>query len=173
MALREIRIMGDPILRTPAESVSAFDEEIQTLAQDMLDTMYGASGIGLAGPQVGVSKRVIVLDLGESDEEGYGAVALVNPRVVESSRKKDRAPEGCLSIPGLEDVVERPASVKVEAYTPQGEAVTIEADGLFSRALQHEIDHLDGILFVDRLTPLKRRLALKRWQKSRAAEVAS
>lgn len=173
MAFREIRIMGDPVLRTPAEEVSEFDGEIKALAEDMLETMYGASGIGLAGPQVGVSKRVIVLDLGESDEEGHGAVALVNPRVVETGKKTDRAPEGCLSIPGMEEVVERPASVKVEASTPAGEPVTIETQGLFSRALQHEIDHLDGILFVDRLSPLKRRMALKKWRKSQAEEVAS
>jgi len=173
MAVREIKILGDPVLRAPAEEVSEFDDEIQTLAEDMLETMYRASGIGLAGPQVGVSRRVIVLDLGESDEDGHGAVALVNPRVVAATKKTDRAPEGCLSIPGMEEVVERPASVTVEGFTPQGEPVTIEADGLFSRALQHEIDHLDGVLFIDRLTPLKRRMALKKWQKSRAEEVAS
>jgi peptide deformylase len=173
MALREIRILGDPVLRAPAEEVREFDEEIQTLARDMLDTMYRASGIGLAGPQVGVSKRVIVLDVGQAEEEDGGPVALVNPKVVESSRKRDRAPEGCLSIPGMEEVVERPASVTVEAFTPEGEPVTLEADGLFSRALQHEIDHLDGVLFIDRLSPLKRRMAIKKWQKSRAEEVAS
>lgn len=173
MTVREIKILGDPVLRAPAEEVSEFDEEIQTLAEDMLETMYRASGIGLAGPQVGVSRRIIVLDLGESDEDGHGAVALVNPQVVAATRKTDRAPEGCLSIPGMEEVVERPASVTVRGFTPQGDAVTIEADGLFSRALQHEIDHLDGVLFIDRLTPLKRRLALKKWQKSRAEEVAS
>jgi peptide deformylase len=173
MAFREIRILGDPVLRAPAEEVLEFDVEIQNLAKDMLETMYRASGIGLAGPQVGVSRRVIVLDVGEADGEEVGPVALVNPRVVESSRKRDRAPEGCLSIPGMEEVVERPASVTVEGYTPQGEPVTIEADGLFSRALQHEIDHLDGVLFIDRLSPLKRRMAMKKWQKSQAEEVAS
>jgi peptide deformylase len=173
MALREIRILGDPVLRAPAEEVREFDEEIQTLARDMLDTMYRAAGIGLAGPQVGVSKRVIVLDVGQADEEDGAPVALVNPRVVEFSRKRDRAPEGCLSIPGMEEVVERPASVTVEAFTPEGEPVTLEADGLFSRALQHEIDHLDGVLFIDRLSPLKRRMAIKKWQKAQAEEVAS
>ena len=100
-------------------------------------------------------------------------MALVNPRVVTATKKTDRAPEGCLSIPGMEEVVERPASVTVQGFTPQGESVTIEAEGLFSRALQHEIDHLDGVLFIDRLSPLKRRMALKKWQKSRAEEVAS
>ena len=173
MALREIRILGDPVLRVPAEEVLEFDEEIRTLAEDMIETMYRAAGIGLAGPQVGISRRLIVVDLGEADEEGVGPIALVNPRVVESSRKRDRAPEGCLSIPGMEEVVERPASVTVEGFNPRGEPVTIEAQGLFSRALQHEIDHLDGILFIDRLSPLKRRMALKKWQKSQAEEAAS
>ena len=173
MALREIRILGDPVLRVPAEEISEFDEEIQTLAKDMLETMYRASGIGLAGPQVGVSQRILVLDLGDADERDFGPVAVVNPRVVESSRKKDRAPEGCLSIPGMEEVVERPATVTVEGYTPEGKPLSLEADGLFSRALQHEIDHLDGILFIDRLSPLKRRMALKKWQKSQTEEVAS
>jgi len=173
MAIREIRILGDPVLRIPAEEVPSFDGEIQALAKDMLETMYRASGIGLAGPQVGVSRRVIVLDLGEAEEDDAGPVALVNPRVVESGKEKDRAPEGCLSIPGMEEVVERPSSVRVEGFTPQGEAVSIEATGLFSRALQHEIDHLDGVLFIDRLSPLKRRMALKKWQKSQAEEVAS
>ncbi|MGW8267190.1 MAG: peptide deformylase [Longimicrobiales bacterium] len=173
MATREIRILGDSVLRVPAEEVLEFDEEIQTLAKDMLETMYRAAGVGLAGPQVGVSRRIIVLDLGESDEEGVGPLALVNPRVVESSRKRDRAPEGCLSIPGMEEVVERPASVTVEGFTPGGEPVDIQADGLLSRVLQHEIDHLDGVLFIDRLTPLKRRMAVKKWQKSQAEEVAS
>jgi len=173
MAIRDIRILGDPVLRIPGEEVLEFDEEIQALAKDMLETMYRSAGVGLAGPQVGVSRRVIVLDLGESDEKGTGPLALVNPRVVESSRKRDRAPEGCLSIPGMEEVVERPASVTVEGFTPRGEPVTIQAEGLLSRVLQHEIDHLDGVLFIDRLTPLKRRMAVKKWQKSQAEEVAS
>lgn len=175
MTIREIKILGDPILRTPAEEVSEFDEEIQALAEDMLETMYRASGIGLAGPQVGVSRRIIVVDLGEAEDEDeeHGPVVLVNPRVAESSKKTDRAPEGCLSIPGMEEVVERPASVTVEGFTPEGDPVTIQAEGLLGRALQHEIDHLDGILFIDRLTPLKRRMALKKWQKNRAEEVAS
>jgi peptide deformylase len=173
MAIREIKILGDPVLRVPAEEVIEFGPEVQDLARDMLETMYRASGIGLAGPQVGVSKRVVVVDLGESDEDGHGAVALVNPRVVESTKKTDRAPEGCLSIPGMEEVVERPVAVTVEAFTPGGEAVSIEADGLFSRALQHEIDHLDGVLFIDRLSPLTRRMALRKWRRSRGEEVAS
>ena len=149
---------------------TVFGEELQQLVKDMLETMYHAHGVGLAAPQVGLSQRVLVVDLGESDEDGHGPVALVNPRILESSKKKDRAPEGCLSIPGMEEVVERSATVSVEARTPEGDEITFEASGLFSRVVQHEIDHLDGILFIDRLSPLKRRMLLKKWQKSREEE---
>ena len=127
----------------------------------------------MAAPQVGISQRVLVVDLGESDEDEWGSVALVNPRVVEAGRKKERAPEGCLSIPGMEEVVERPDTVTVEGKTPTGEDVSLTASGLFSRVVQHEIDHLDGILFIDRISPLKRRMLLKRWQKSREEEAVS
>jgi len=166
MSFREIRILGDPVLRVPAEEVSHFGEELAKLAEDMLDTMYRASGVGLAGPQIGVSERIIVLDPAAVEDGEPAPLALVNPKVVEASRKMDRAPEGCLSIPGMEEIVERPSSVTVEAKTPHGDPVTIEATGLLSRVLQHEIDHLDGVLFIDRLSPLKRRLALRKWHKA-------
>ncbi len=173
MAVREIKLLGDPVLREPAEVVAELDDEVRTLVKEMFETMYLAEGIGLAAPQVGVSTRVLVVDLGEADEDGGGAVALVNPRVLESSRKKDKASEGCLSIPGIEEIVERPETVTVEGTDPDGEFLTMEVSGLLSRALQHEIDHLDGILFIDRVSPLKRRMLLKKWQKSRAEEAAS
>jgi peptide deformylase len=173
MAIREIRILGDPVLRRPADEVAHVDGEIEDLVEDMLETMYHASGIGLAAPQVGISRRVLVIDLGEADEEGAGAFALVNPRVVEATRQTARGPEGCLSIPGMEEVVERPESVTVEALDPRGHPVIVKASGLLSRAVQHEIDHLDGVLFIDRLSPLKRRLLLNKWNKVRAEEVAS
>jgi len=170
MAVREIKILGDPVLREPADEVGEVDEEVQTLLKDMLETMYRAGGIGLAAPQVGVSRRVIVVDLGEGSEEGVGPVALVNPRVVQSSKKTDRAPEGCLSIPGMEEIVERPADVTVEGLDPEGDPVVMEVSGLLSRAIQHEIDHLDGVLFIDRISPLKRRLLMKKWHKNREEE---
>lgn len=173
MAIREIRILGDPVLRQLADEVAEVDGEIEVLVEDMLETMYHASGIGLAAPQVGVTQRVLVIDLGEADEDGVGAFALVNPRVVEATRKTSRGPEGCLSIPGMEEVVERPEEVTVEALDPQGRPVHLKASGLLSRAVQHEIDHLDGVLFIDRLSPLKRRLLLNKWHKSRLEEVAS
>jgi peptide deformylase len=167
MSVKEIKILGDPVLRKPAVEISEFGEELESLARDMLETMYKSSGIGLAGPQIGISERIIVVDISASDEEEGGPLALVNPRVVESSRVTDRAPEGCLSIPGMEEVVERPSAVTVEGATPSGEPVAIDAEGLLSRVLQHEIDHLDGVLFIDRLSPLKRRMALRKWKKTR------
>ena len=164
MSLRDIVIMGDPVLRQSAEEVDTFDEELETLVSDMFETMYAADGIGLAAPQVGILRRVLVVDLRREDEPD-ARVALVNPRVTWQSQETDRQPEGCLSIPGLEDVVERPVSVRIEGYDPEGLAVALEVDDLYARALQHEIDHLDGILFVDRVTPLKRRMLLKKWKK--------
>ncbi len=172
MAIREIKLLGDPVLREPAQEVVDLGEDVKVLVKDMLETMYHAEGIGLAAPQVGVSSRVIVVDLRGAEEDPVGLVALVNPRVVESSRKKDRAPEGCLSIPGMEEVVERPSSVTVEGLDPEGEPVFLEVSGLLARALQHEIDHLDGVLFIDRVSPLKRRMLLRKWQKSREEKVA-
>jgi peptide deformylase len=173
MAIREIKILGDPVLRQPADEIQEFDAELADLVQDMLATMYHANGIGLAGPQVGVSRRVLVVDLGEADEDGVGAIALVNPKVTQVSRKTDRSAEGCLSIPEMEEVVERPSNVTVEGFEPDGTPRVLEVGGLLSRALQHEIDHLDGILFIDRISPLKRRMAMKKWRKSRSEEEAS
>jgi peptide deformylase len=173
MSLREIRILGDPVLREPAQAVGELSDGIRDLVEDMFETMYHAEGVGLAAPQIGISDRVIVVDVRSADEDGVGALALINPRVVEFSRATDREPEGCLSIPGMEEVVERPSTVTVEGLSPDGEDVTLEVSGLLSRAIQHEIDHLDGILFIDRVSPLKRRLLMRKWQKSRAEEEGS
>jgi peptide deformylase len=166
MAVRDIRFLGDEVLRTPAEDVTELGPEIERLIDDMWATMYHAEGIGLAAPQIGVSLRVMVIDVRESDEEGGNRLALVNPRIVEASKKMAKGVEGCLSIPGMEEVVERPKSVRVVGTDPSGTPVEVEADGLFARALQHEIDHLDGVLFIDRISPLKRRLLLKKWRKA-------
>lgn len=165
MAVREIRTLGDPVLRRPAEEVGTVTEEVRRLVEDMLETMYRAEGVGLAAPQVGVPLRVIVVD---THEEGAIPFGLIDPRLVETSRETERAEEGCLSIPGLAEVVERPARAVVEGLTPEGELRRIEADGLLARVLQHEIDHVDGILFLDRVSPLKRRMLLKKWRKLQA-----
>jgi peptide deformylase len=168
MALREIRIFGDPVLRERAQELEAFGPDLEELVQDMFETMYHASGIGLAAPQIGLSVRVMVVDVPESEEEEGGRFALVNPRIVAVDEQTERAPEGCLSIPGLEEIVERPATVVVEGRDPAGARVTVRASGLLSRALQHEIDHLDGVLFLDRVSALKRRMLVKKWKKAQA-----
>lgn len=174
MAIREIELLGSEVLRTPGEEVESFDEELRSLVDDMFRTMYHAEGIGLAAPQIGVSLRVFVIDIPEDHvEEGQEAfrAAVVNPEIVSVSEETEKAPEGCLSIPGLEGVVDRPVAVEVQAVDPEGEPFRIEASGLVARALQHEIDHLDGILFIDRVSPLKRKMLLKKWKKSRDERV--
>ena len=170
MAIREIVYMGDPVLRAPAEDVTVFDEDLGALIRDMFETMYHADGIGLAAPQVGLSLRVIVVGLrGHDDGElKKQPLALVNPIVTWESKEVAKQSEGCLSIPGLEEVVQRPVSVRVEAKDPDGNDIIVEADDLLARALQHEIDHLDGILFIDRVSMLKRRMLLKKWKKIEA-----
>ncbi|MFW6330478.1 MAG: peptide deformylase [Gemmatimonadota bacterium] len=167
MALLEIRLMGDPVLREEAVDVPAVDDGIRALTRDMFDTMYESDGVGLAANQVGVTRRVIVVD---PREEGVPPRALVNPRVVSTGSEMERAEEGCLSIPGIREVVERKAQVVVEALDLDGEPIRIEAEGLHARVLLHEIDHLDGVLFLDRLSPLKRKMALKKWKKARAEQ---
>ena len=170
MALLKIEQLGAPVLRKPAGEISEIDEEVRTLVEDMFATMYHAEGIGLAGPQIGVSRRLVVIDI---REEGVERLALINPRIVESSKETETEEEGCLSIPGVSAPVERQTRVVVEALNAEGHPVRIEGEGLLGRCLQHEIDHLEGILFVDHLSPLKRRMLLKRWKNLRAAESAA
>jgi peptide deformylase len=162
MSIREMRFLGDPVLRERAAEVDAVTDDIRTLIRDMFDTMYAEEGVGLAAPQVGLGQRVIVVDPREEDIEPF---ALVNPRIVYFSQELERGEEGCLSIPGLKEIVERSVAVRVEALDPEGDAVSIEAEGLLARILQHEVDHLDGILFIDRVSALKRKMLLNRWQK--------
>jgi peptide deformylase len=170
MAIREIVLMGDPVLRARAQEVVKFDAALAALVRDMFDTMYHAEGIGLAAPQIGVSERVLVVDVRDRDDRAPGRIALINPIIVSASDETDRVAEGCLSIPGLEEIVERPWSVEVEGRDVQGGPVRVEADDLLARALQHEIDHLDGILFPDRVSPLKRKLLQAKWKKLREEE---
>ncbi|CAN5822722.1 peptide deformylase [soil metagenome] len=164
MSVREIRYLGDPVLRQEAQPVSEMTEDIRRLIEDMFDTMYAEDGVGLAAPQVGVSQRVIVVDAREPEQPPF---ALINPVILEVAGEIERDEEGCLSIPGLKEIVERPAIVRVEGTNRDGERVVMEADGLLARVLQHEIDHLNGVLFIDRVSPLKRKLLLSRWQKVR------
>ena len=127
----------------------------------MLETMYAAEGVGLAAPQVGISKRLFVMDVGDPDIEPR---AVINPVIVESTGS-ERGEEGCLSLPGLIGVVERLASVVMEGLDLDGQPIRIEADDLLARCIQHEIDHVDGVLFIDRMSPLKRKMLLSKWKK--------
>lgn len=161
MAVRKIEMLGSEVLRRRAEEVADVDDDLRALIRDMYETMYEAEGIGLAAPQIGVPQRVIVVDVREEDST---PMALINPRIIESSAGKEKAEEGCLSIPGVASIVERPAEVIVEATSEDGEPIRIEADGLLGRCLQHEVDHLDGVLFIDRLSALKRNMVLKKYR---------
>ena len=164
MAILEIRYLGDPILRRETRPVESFGDDLARFIDDLLDTMYAAEGVGLAAPQVGDERRVTVIDVGEL-RDGTEAIVLANPRIVER-RGEVRSEEGCLSIPGVIETVDRAAEVVVEYQDHRGETRTIEGADLLSRALQHEIDHLDGILFIDRLGPLRRRLAVREFRKA-------
>lgn len=154
--------MGDPVLRVKAESVTKVTDEMRALIRDMFDTMYAEEGVGLAAPQVGMSHRIIVVDPHNEEAESF---ALINPEILEASKDTEKNEEGCLSIPGVRDLVERSLTVRARGMTLDGKIVEMEAAGILSRILQHEIDHLDGILFLDRLSPLKRKLLLAKWQK--------
>jgi len=165
MSLLKIELLGSDILRRRADEIAGPDEELDRLIADMFETMYENKGIGLAGPQVGVPRRVIVVDVNDEAGEKLGPFALLNPRIVESGGELDKHEEGCLSIPNVTGVVERPWHVVVEGLNPAGEPVTVEADGMLARCLQHEIDHLDGVLFIDRLSPLKRNMLLRKYRK--------
>ena len=169
MPVREIVLLGDPILRERAAEVEDFDEALGDLVRDMFLTMAAAEGAGLAAPQIGISRRVLVADV-SSEEEPNGRVALVNPTILEVGGEEDRASEGCLSVPGVSEVVSRPDRILMEGFDPRGDPMRIEATGLLSRVLQHEVDHLNGVLFFDRISALKKRMLLKKYRKLRAEE---
>jgi peptide deformylase len=149
MALRNIRKLGDELLRKRSREVDGVNQRILTLLDDMVETMNSADGVGLAAPQVGILKRVVVIDVGE------GVIKLINPEIIEAEGSQYDV-EGCLSVPGEQGEVERPNKVKVKALNENGEEITIQGEGLLARALCHEIDHLDGILFVDKATKLEK-----------------
>ena len=159
MPIRPVRIYGDPVLRRKALPVEAFDDALRSLVSDLYDTMAAYEGVGLAGNQIGVAQRVFVLDVKDDDEQ-HVRVAVVNPRITARSGK-DENEEGCLSIPGIWGEVARPARVTLVGQDEHGAPLQIEAGGMLARAIQHELDHLDGVLFVDKLSALKRQF-LKR-----------
>jgi peptide deformylase len=157
-------MMGDPVLRETAQPVPEVNDELRRLVSDMFETMYAAEGVGLAAPQVGLGIRVIVVD---PHDEVTKPFALFNAEVVSTGSETEKSEEGCLSIPGIRDIVERPATCLVEAVDIDGKPVRMEAEGMLARILQHEVDHLNGVLFLDRLSPIKRRMAMARWRKTR------
>ena len=159
MAVLSVRRYGDPLLRQKARPVKAIDDEIRALIGDMVETMHHQVGIGLAAPQVGIPLRLLVMDDGRR-----GVRPLVNPVIVERQGSV-KAEEGCLSLPGIFAEVERSEWVRVEALDGDGEPVSLEARGLQARVIQHELDHLDGVLFIDRLPPMARDRIKRRIQK--------
>jgi len=182
MALRPILIIPDKLLRTKAAKVEKVTPEIRKLVEDMFETMYDAPGIGLAAVQVGVAKRIVTMDLGkrthdggrdDEDETGDGEEeevknprVFINPEIVWSSEDKSTYEEGCLSIPEIHEDVERPARVKVKFLDLDGKAHEEEADGLYATCIQHEIDHLNGVLFIDHISKLKRDRIVKKFAKA-------
>jgi peptide deformylase len=164
MAIREILVVPHPILKQVSQTVDRVDDDLRALMDDMLETMYAAPGIGLAAIQVGVPKRVIVMDLARPEEEKQPRY-FVNPEIVWASEETAPYEEGCLSVPEIYDEVERPARVKLRYLNYQGERIEEDADGLYAVCIQHEMDHLNGVLFIDHLSRLKREQAVKKVKK--------
>ena len=173
MAIRPILEVPDPRLKTVSTPVETFDDELRTLVADMFETMYDAPGIGLAAIQVGVPKRVLVIDLQEQeDEEGKPIKAprvFINPEILDPSTEQSLYNEGCLSVPDQYAEVERPASIRARWQDLDGKVHEEAMDGLMATCLQHEMDHLEGILFIDHLSRLKRQMVLKKLEKMRKA----
>ena len=157
MAILEIATLPDPVLRRKAKKITTFDKELQTLIDNMVETMRKAPGVGLAAPQVSISSRLVVIEYGEEDEDGKETspkklYAVINPEIVQMSEEVENGVEGCLSIPGIVGEVERATKITVKGLNRFGKPVKITAEGWLARIFQHEIDHLEGILFPDRAT---------------------
>jgi peptide deformylase len=168
MAIREILTVPNPVLKQVSAPVEGVDDDLRALMDDMLETMYDAPGIGLAAIQIGVPERVIVMDLAREDEDRQPRY-FVNPEIVWASDETQAYEEGCLSVPEYFDEVQRPAKVKLRYLDYRGEAVEEDAEGLFAICIQHEMDHLNGVLFIDHLSRLKREQAVKKVKKLTAA----
>jgi peptide deformylase len=164
VTVRALHLLGSPVLRKKAAPVARVDDAVRALVDDLLETMRAARGVGLAANQVGVARRVAVVDVGEEDPP---PLVLINPVIVERAVELETAEEGCLSIPEIFGDVERAARVVVQALNRDGEPYRVAAGGYKARAIQHEIDHLDGILFLDHLSAVKRGLLVAKWKKAR------
>ena len=157
--------LPDPILRKVSTPVETVDDDLRTLLDNMLDTMYDAPGVGLAGIQVGVDKRILVLDVSDKEGEGRQPICMVNPEIVSRSDTMRPHEEGCLSIPDVLVEIERPAEVVVRYIDRDGKLQELNAEGLLATAVQHEIDHLDGRLIIDFLSTLKRNMVIRKFRK--------
>jgi peptide deformylase len=172
MAIRDILVVPDPRLKTVSAPVAVVDDSLRALMDDMLETMYAAPGIGLAAIQVGEPVRVIVMDIDQRDGERNPRY-FVNPEILWASEETQPYEEGCLSVPDIYDEVERPAHVKLRYMNYAGETVEEDAEGIFAVCVQHEMDHLDGVLFIDHLSRLKRERAVSKVKKAtREADAA-
>jgi peptide deformylase len=165
MPIRPILILPDPMLRRVSEPVAAVDADVRALVDDMFATMYDAPGIGLAAIQIGIARRVVTIDLAKKDEEPAPQV-FINPEIVELSEERSVYEEGCLSIPEIHEDVERPARLRVRYLDLDGKPQERESDGLLATCLQHEVDHLNGVLFIDHISKLKRDRILKKFVKA-------
>jgi len=171
MALLTVLTAPDSRLKIKAKPVTAVDDDVRRLMNDMLETMYANEGMGLAATQVGVDKRVIVIDLNGGNEEGEPLVMkLANPEIVWASQETCLSDEGCLSVPNLRGTVVRATKVRVRYLNEHNEPIEIDGDALLARCIQHEIDHLDGILYIDHLSRLKREIILRKLIKARKLE---
>jgi peptide deformylase len=172
MAIRDILVVPDPRLKTVSAPVAVVDDSLRALMDDMLETMYAAPGIGLAAIQIGEPVRVIVMDIDQRDGERAPRY-FVNPQILWASDETQPYEEGCLSVPDIYDEVERPAHVKLRYMNYQGETIEEDAEGMFAVCIQHEMDHLDGVLFIDHLSRLKRERAVSKVKKAtREADAA-
>ena len=165
MAIRDILVVPDPRLKTVSAPAAVVDDSLRALMDDMLETMYAAPGIGLAAIQVGEPVRVIVMDLDHRDGERAPRY-FVNPEILWASEETQPYEEGCLSVPDIYDEVERPAQVKLRYMNYRGETIEEDAEGIFAVCIQHEMDHLDGVLFIDHLSRLKRDRAVSKVKKA-------
>ena len=171
MAIRPILHYPDKRLRVPGETVDQFGEELSALLDDMAETMYAAPGVGLAAPQIGVSKRIFIIDVAVEDDEPSDLRVFINPEILEEEGLI-HFDEGCLSFPGAREEIKRAAQVRVRAQDASGETFELEADGLLAIAIQHENDHLNGKLMIDQLSVLRKRLLHRQMLKRAAAEAA-
>ena len=172
MAVLPIAQLPDPVLRRKAHKIATIDKDLQTLIDNMVETMRVAPGVGLAAPQVSESIRLIVVEFGQEDEEGNEVepkklFVVINPEIVTASDEKEMGVEACLSIPNLAGEVERHSKIVIKGQNRMGKPTRIKAEGWLARIFQHEIDHLDGILFIDHISPLKREIFRRKYRRLR------